>query len=136
MAVLNKKEDKVQAVLDRLPKEYTHEQFVGMFIKLFSKDWGKIKSAYIKQSQDKEPGTVINMPNPKNYLQQVLDTYLNKVKTESNSSAPVIEEEAVSVKAIKKDAKTKDVEETDEAPLKSAKETVKKTKAAPKKKEL
>jgi len=107
-----------------------------MFIKLFSKDWGKIKSAYIKQSQDKEPGTVINMPNPKNYLQQVLDTYLNKVKTESNSSAPVIEEEAVSVKAIKKDAKTKDVEETDEAPLKSAKETVKKTKAAPKKKEL
>ena len=54
MAVLHKKEEKIQAVLGRLPKKYTHEQFVEMFIKLYSKDWGKIKSAFIKQNQDKE----------------------------------------------------------------------------------
>lgn len=77
MAVLHKKEEKIQAVLGRLSKKYTHEEFVDMFIKLYSKDWGKIKSAYIKQSQDKEPGTVINMPKPDLYLKQVLTSFLH-----------------------------------------------------------
>ena len=48
MAILHHKEEKIQVVLGRLPKKYTHEQFVEMFIKLYSKDWGKIKAAYIK----------------------------------------------------------------------------------------
>ncbi|MDN3587493.1 hypothetical protein QWY86_12480 [Pedobacter aquatilis] len=78
MAVLHKKEEKIQAVLGRLTKKYTDEQFVEMFIKLYSKDWGKIKSAYIKQSQDKEPGTIINMPKPEVYLKQILATYLQQ----------------------------------------------------------
>lgn len=127
MAILNRKEDKIQAVLDRLPKEYTHEQFVEMFIKLFSKDWGKIKAAYIKQSQDKEPGTVINMPNPKSYLQQVLNAYLSKAKetkaipakedtptrpeNESLASSEIeVEDSPKPVKAVvaKKSAKIKD----------------------------
>lgn len=76
MAILHHKEEKIQVVLGRLPKKYTHEQFVDMFIKLYSKEWGKIKSAYIKQSQDKEPGTIISMPKPDLYLKQLLETYL------------------------------------------------------------
>lgn len=78
MAVLNRKEEKLQVVLGRLPKKYTDEEFVSMFIKLYSKDWGKIKSTYIKQSQDKEPGTVINMPKPELYLKQILHSFLQK----------------------------------------------------------
>lgn len=81
MAVLHKKEEKIQAVLGRLPKKYTDEQFIEMFIRLYSKDWGKIKSAYIKQSQDKEPGTIINMPKPDIYLKQILATYLQNAET-------------------------------------------------------
>jgi hypothetical protein len=130
MAVLHKKEEKIQAVLGRLPKKYTQEEFVEMFIKLYSKDWGKIKSAYIKQSQDKEPGTVINMPKPDLYLKQVLDIYLqqnaivepvkekleeksvavSKSKAKATDDTKVVKKEKVSVKkelAAEKISKTK-----------------------------
>jgi hypothetical protein len=76
MAVLHRKEEKIQAVLGRLPKKYNPDDFVAMFIKLYSKDWGKIKSAYIKASQDKEAGTVIHMPKPDLYLKQILEIFL------------------------------------------------------------
>ncbi|MFI5453227.1 hypothetical protein ACHMWN_13845 [Pedobacter sp. UC225_61] len=115
MAVLHRKEEKIQAVLGRLPKKYTDEQFVEMFIKLYSKDWGKIKSAYIKQSQDKEPGTVINMPKPDLYLKQVLTSYLQQnptikgddIQESTIEQQPIIKETKASVKKkveVEKDA--------------------------------
>lgn len=94
MAILHRKEEKIQAVLGRLPKKYTHEQFLEMFIKLYSKEWGKIKSAYIKQSQDKEPGTIINMPKPEIYLKQILANYLQQAdepKTEEPKKVEAVE---------------------------------------------
>lgn len=122
MAILHHKEEKIQVVLGRLPKEYTHEQFVEMFIKLYSKDWGKIKAAYIKQSQDKEPGTIINMPKPDLYLKQLLETYIaaNLAKTEP------VKEKNVEQKA-KAVVKKKEVITTE-------KEVVKKPKTVSKKK--
>ncbi len=149
MAVLHKKEEKIQAVLGRLPKTYTHEEFVAMFIKLYSKDWGKIKSAYIKQSQDREPGTVINMPKPELYLKQVLAGYLaqnqiaepvvavEEAKVEAKKT-PVKKEKAVAkekvetpdeVVAVKKPraaSKKKEVSDADTAPVKKTKAAVKK----------
>lgn len=104
MAILHHKEEKIQVVLGRLPKEYTHEQFVEMFIKLYSKDWGKIKSAYIKQSQDKEPGTVITMPKPDLYLKQLLETYVAL-----NTAKPKVLEEKVKVPAKKKLEKVEEI---------------------------
>ncbi|WP_316788960.1 hypothetical protein [Pedobacter frigoris] len=81
MAVLHRKEEKIAVVLSKLPKDYTDKQFVDTFIQLYSKDWGKIKANYIKQSQDKEPGTVVTMPKPEVYLKNILNTYLeNQVK--------------------------------------------------------
>lgn len=80
MAVLHRKEEKIEAVLSKLPKEYTDKQFVDTFIQLYSKDWGKIKANYIKQSQDKEPGTVINMPKPDLYVLSILKNYLANTK--------------------------------------------------------
>jgi hypothetical protein len=132
MAILHHKEEKIQVVLGRLPKEYTHEQFVEMFIKLYSKDWGKIKSAYIKQSQDKEPGTVINMPKPDLYLKQLLETYVaaNPSKVEIVKKTPIKAEpakEKTPVVKAKAAAKKKEVIVTDE-------EVVKKPKAIAKKK--
>jgi chloramphenicol O-acetyltransferase len=76
MAVLHRKEEKIEVVLSKLPKDYTDKQFVDLFIQLYSKDWGKIKANYLKQSQDKEPGTVITMPKPELYLKSILTTYL------------------------------------------------------------
>ena len=78
MAVLHNKEEKIKVVLSKLPKKYTDKQFVDTFIQLYSKDWGKIKANYIKQSQDKEPGTVITMPKPELYLKSILEKYLTQ----------------------------------------------------------
>ena len=82
MAVLHRKEEKIEAVLNKLPKEYTDKEFVDTFIQLYSKDWGKIKANYIKQSQDKVEGTVIKMPKPELYLKNVLTVYLDNLKKE------------------------------------------------------
>jgi hypothetical protein len=130
MAVLHRKEEKIQAVLGRLPKKYSADDFVAMFIKLYSKDWGKIKSAYIKASQDKEAGTIIHMPKPELYLKQILEIYLTQ-RTEDNvepteAPTPVVTKKAPAAKK----ATTKKEESGDKvsAPV------VKKTKAAPKKK--
>ncbi|WP_316804571.1 hypothetical protein [Pedobacter nototheniae] len=150
MAVLHKKEEKIQAVLGRLPKKYTHEQFVELFIKLYSKDWGKIKSAYIKQSQDKEPGTIINMPKPDVYLKQILTSYLQqadepkavakeivaevepvvevkKAKAPAKKKVEVVAEEASEVKKPKAPAKKKaEKEQVDTTEVKKPKAAVKK----------
>lgn len=131
MAVLHKKEEKIQAVLGRLPKKYTDEQFVEMFIRLYSKDWGKIKSAYIKQSQDKEPGTIINMPKPEVYLRQILANYLQQdhaPKAVEVKEEPVVEIPVTEVKKAKAPAKKKEAV-TEEVPAE-----VKKAKAPAKKK--
>jgi hypothetical protein len=129
MAVLHRKEEKIQVVLGRLPKKYTDEQFVEMFIKLYSKDWGKIKSAYIKQSQDKEPGTVINMPKPDLYLKQVLTSYLKQnvaIKADDKQES-IVDEQPVAKKT--KAPTKKKVETVEEAVV-----TTKKPKAVAKKK--
>jgi len=129
MAILHRKEEKIQAVLGRLPKKYTEEQFLEMFIKLYSKDWGKIRSAYTKQAQDKEPGTVINMPKPDVYLKQLLAIYLQNTAAEVKEE--VVAEPVAEVKKAKAPAKKKETAtETEKAAPKKAKAPAAK-KAAP-----
>lgn len=132
MAILHRKEEKIQVVLGRLPKQYGHEQFIEMFIKLYSKDWGKIKSAYIKQSQDKEPGTVVNMPKPELYLKQLLETYLANRPAETEvapiekaKAEPVAAEDAPVKKAKAAPKKKAEPVAVKEAPIKKVKATAK-----------
>lgn len=127
MAVLHKKEEKIQAVLGRLPKKYTQEQFIEMFIKIYSKDWGKIKSAFIKQSQDKEPGSIINMPKPDVYLKQILTNYLQQID-EPKKEVEVEPIETVEVKNPKVSVKKIAVEKPDvtEAKISKKKEIAEK----------
>lgn len=112
MAILHHKEEKIQAVLGRLPKKYNPDDFVAMFIKLYSKDWGKIKSAYIKASQDKEPGTVIHMPKPDLYLKQILEIFLTQ-KSIIPAALPIeeeVESKPIVSKAVKSKAPVKKIE--------------------------
>lgn len=83
MAVLHRKEEKIEMVLSKLPKAYTDKQFVETFIQLYSKDWGKIKANYIKNSQDKLEGAIIKMPKPEIYLKNILTVYLEILKTDN-----------------------------------------------------
>ncbi len=126
MAILHHKEEKIQVVLGRLPKYYTHEQFVEMFIKLYSKDWGKIKSAYVKQSQDKEPGTIITMPKPELYLKQLVATYLtqNNTKVEEVKEAIVVKDIKGKTPGKKKTESTEDIVEVVKKPKPIAKKKV------------
>ncbi len=133
MAILHRKEEKIQVVLGRLPKKYTHEEFVEMFIKLYSKDWGKIKSAYVKQSQDKELGTVVNMPKPDLYLKQLLSSYLSAKAEETKEieKEPVkelkpirkkklaVENQQETVAQAKKKTPTEKKSDTEATPLKT-----------------
>jgi len=130
MAVLHHKEEKIQAVLGRLAKKYTDEEFVAMFIKLYSKDWGKIKSAYIKASQDKEPGTIINMPKPDLYLKQILSTFLQQSKEAKIIAVNEEVKEAESAAVVKK---IKAVTKKEEVPKIETSVKVKKVKVAVKK---
>lgn len=123
MAILHRKEEKIQAVLGRLNKNYTTEQFVEMFIKLYSKEWGKIKSAYVKQSQDKEPGTVVNMPKPALYLEQLLAKYLSENSSVVEKTTKVVVEE----KAVKAPAEKKETVKKAPATKEVAEKTVKAT---------
>jgi len=138
MAILHKKEEKIQAVLGRLPQKYTNDDFVEMFIKLYSKEWGKIKSAYIKQSQDKEVGTVISMPKPADYLKQVLKIYLQnvpaisvesaKAETKIADTAEVNEQEPAKKASPKKSVKTtKEIKVAEKAEVENTEKPVKKT---------
>ena len=109
MAVLHRKEEKIQAVLGRLSKKYSPDDFVAMFIKLYSKDWGKIKSAYIKASQDKEAGTVIHMPKPELYLKQVLEIFLTQKPSTSVETPKEEEKVEIVAKTVKSKATVKKV---------------------------
>ena len=109
MAVLHNKEHKIATVLEKLPKKYTDEQFVEKFISLYSKEWGKIKSAYIKQSQDKEPGTIINMPKPDLYLMQLLKNFIQQENAIAKPAEVKVDEkveEKVEEEVIKVPVKT------------------------------
>ena len=113
MAILHNKEFKIATVIEKLPKKYTEDQFVDHFIKLFSKEWGKIKTAYIKQSQDKEQGTVINMPKPDLYLKQLLKNFLRreaekKVGSSGVEAVKIDEERAAEALEILVKAETKE----------------------------
>lgn len=124
MAILHNKEHKIATVIEKLPKKYTEDQFVEKFINLFSKEWGKIKSAYIKQSQDKEPGTVINMPKPDLYLKQLLKNFLRQESSQVTKTEVV---EPLKVKDEEPSEKNADIE-VEVSP--TVKESPKKAKAA------
>ena len=125
MAILHNKEFKIATVIEKLPKKYTEDQFVEQFIKIFSKEWGKIKTAYIKQSQDKEQGTVINMPKPDLYLKQLLKNFLRreaekKVEPRDVEAVKIDEESAdealeIVVKAETKEKKAPEISKKENA---------------------
>ena len=132
MAILHRKEEKIQVVLGRLPQAHTDEEFVKMFIKLYGKDWGKIKAAYLKQSQDKEPGTVVTMPKPELYLKQLKEIYLKanapkidvpleKKKKSSAQKVPTPQTSATETKKATTQKKTAIVETPTAMPGKATK---------------
>ncbi|MEM0674355.1 hypothetical protein AAHA48_14415 [Dickeya oryzae] len=78
MAVISKKEEKIQSTYDSLQPNFTFEQFLEAFKSLYPKDWVKLEKEYAKHERRTKPGKSHPMPHPEQYMRNALNTYLNK----------------------------------------------------------
>lgn len=67
MTVILKKDEKVKTVIEKLNPNYTIEEFIEMFQKLYPKDWNKLELNYNKTIKNTKPGKIIPMPKPEQY---------------------------------------------------------------------
>ena len=77
MAVILRKDEKVQSVVEALPVGYTQDEFVDKFIATYPTDWVIIKQAYRDHERRTRPGNVNPMPEPRQYLLNALNVWRN-----------------------------------------------------------
>ena len=81
MAIILKSDDKVKSVIDALNPRYTFAEFLAEFKHQYEKDWLKVIREYQAHEMKTKPGKSHPMPEPKQYLKNVLNVYMKKVKT-------------------------------------------------------
>ena len=80
MAIILKSDDKVKSVIDALNPKYTFEDFLTEFKSQHEKDWLKVVREYQAHEIKTKPGKSHPMPEPTQYLKNVLNVYLKKNK--------------------------------------------------------
>ena len=75
MAVITKKDEKIQATVEALNQEFSQEQFIEKFKELFPKDWSRIEKNYRDHERKTEPGKSHPMPEPHQYLRNALKVW-------------------------------------------------------------
>lgn len=78
MAVILKKDEKIEATISELPKNYTIANFIEKFQELYPKDWEKLIRTYQEHTKDLKPGKKQPMPKPEQYLKNTLSVWKNK----------------------------------------------------------
>lgn len=78
MAVILKKEEKIQATCNLLKPEFTFEEFLEAFKTLYPKDWEKLGKEYAKHERKTKPGKSHPMPDPVQYMKNTLNVYQKK----------------------------------------------------------
>lgn len=78
MAVLLKKDEKIGAVKNSLPDNYTLEEFIVRFQELFPNDWKKLEKSYRDHEKKTKPGKSHPMPTPEQYLKNALFVFEKK----------------------------------------------------------
>jgi len=78
MALVLKKEEKLQNTIDMLDNSYTKDEFVEKFKELYPKDWSKIVKNYQKHERKTKEGKTHPMPEPKQYVLNMLNVWLKK----------------------------------------------------------
>lgn len=78
MAVIPKKEEKIQATCDSLQPGYTFDDFLEAFKTLYPKDWEKLGKEYAKHERKTKPGKSHPMPDPVQYLKNALNVHQKK----------------------------------------------------------
>ncbi|WP_283636667.1 hypothetical protein [Aquaticitalea lipolytica] len=78
MAVLLKKNEKIENTVSKLSDKYTFTEFKEKFIELYEKDWKKIEKAYNDHVRNTKEGKKNPMPKPEQYLKNALNVWNNK----------------------------------------------------------
>ncbi len=77
MSAIAKKTEKVTAVVGELPDGFTFEQFLAAFKTRFPKDWEKVVREFEKHERKTKLGKSHPMPEPTQYMRNVLNVYLS-----------------------------------------------------------
>jgi len=80
MALVTKKEDKLQSIIESFENGYTKDEFVNRFEETYPKDWKKIVRSYKEHEKKTKEGKTHPMPEPKQYVVNMLNVWLKKSK--------------------------------------------------------
>lgn len=78
MAIILKKEEKIQITCDSLQPGFTFEEFLEAFKSLYPKDWEKVGKEYAKHERKTKPSKNHPMPDPMQYMKNALNVHKNK----------------------------------------------------------
>ncbi len=78
MAIILKSDEKLKAIIDALPTDYSFDDFATAFKKEYEKDWLKINREYQSHEKKTKLGKSHPMPEPSQYLRNVLNVYVKK----------------------------------------------------------
>lgn len=77
MSVIQKKSEKVAAVVANLPQGFTFDDFLLAFQAQHPKDWEKVVREYQKHERKTKPCKSHPMPEPTQYLRNALNVHQN-----------------------------------------------------------
>jgi|TARA_B110000211_G_scaffold66399_1_gene76617 hypothetical protein len=80
MAVITKKDEKIENVVGELNEGYLFDDFINKFQELYPKDWSKIEREHAKHERKTKPGKTHPMPEPIQYLKNALNVWNKKNK--------------------------------------------------------
>ena len=78
MVVILNKDEKIQSVVEALPDVFTQDEFLDQFIATHPEDWARIQENYRDHERRTKPGKSHPMPEPRQYLLNALNVWLNK----------------------------------------------------------
>tara|TARA_R110002051_G_scaffold306845_2_gene377640 strand:- start:4045 stop:4284 length:240 start_codon:yes stop_codon:yes gene_type:complete len=78
MAVILKKDEKIENTISKLSEKYSFNEFKDKFIELYEKDWRRIEKAYNDHVRKTKEGKKIPMPEPEQYLKNALNVWNKK----------------------------------------------------------
>lgn len=78
MAVLLKKDEKIENTISKLSEKYSFNEFKEKFIELYEKDWRRIEKTYNDHVRKTKEGKKIPMPEPEQYLRNALNVWNKK----------------------------------------------------------
>lgn len=81
MAVITKKDEKIEAVVESFGEMPSPDDFVSKFAELYPKDFAKVEKKYRDHERKTKPGKSHPMPEPIQYLKNSLNVWAKANKT-------------------------------------------------------